>query len=67
MKILLAEKRNELGMTIRKLEAISGVSRATISRIENGTANPTIDVLCKLAAALGVTLDALVQCDNRRE
>lgn len=65
MKILLAEKRNELGISVRRLEAMSGVSRTTILRIESGYANPTVGVLCKLATALGMSLDDLVLCDRR--
>lgn len=54
MKIIykLYEKRIEKGMTIRQLEELSGIGKATINRIENGLANPTIDVICRLALAL---------------
>ena len=54
MKIIykLYEKRMEKGMTIRQLEELSGIGKATINRIENGLANPTVEVICRLAVAL---------------
>lgn len=49
---------------IRKVQKISqdqlakksGISRATINRIENGEHIPNIDTICKLCKALGVKL-----------
>ncbi|MCQ2101834.1 MAG: helix-turn-helix domain-containing protein [Fibrobacter sp.] len=35
---------------------MSGVSLRTINAIENGGANPSIEVLCKLAEQLGLKL-----------
>ena len=59
--INLEEKRLEKGMSIRTLAEQSGVSRATITRIESGKSNPTVEVLCKLVSALGITLEDLIQ------
>ncbi|MDE6412308.1 MAG: helix-turn-helix transcriptional regulator [Eubacterium sp.] len=39
-------------MTIRDLADKSEIGIATIDRIENGIANPTIEVICRLAIAL---------------
>lgn len=54
MKIIykLYEKRMEKGMTIRQLEELSGIGKVTINRIENGLANPTVEVICRLIVAL---------------
>lgn len=41
-------------MTVRMLEAKSGVSKTQIINIENGNNLPTLPTLCKLAAALNV-------------
>src|SRR6185369_13524860 len=38
----------------------SGVSRATLSRLENGEVSPTASVLGKLCAAYGLTLSRLM-------
>lgn len=48
----LYEIRTERGLTIRQLEELSGIGKATINRIENGLANPTVEILCQLAIAL---------------
>jgi transcriptional regulator with XRE-family HTH domain len=38
----------------------SGVPRPTIAHLESGQANPTLGVVLKVAASLGVTVDGLV-------
>ena len=43
-------------MTIKQLESRSGVSASFISRIENDTGNPSVEIVRKLAEALGVPL-----------
>ena len=40
-------------MSLRKLEELSGIGKSTINRIENGEANPTVEIICRLAVALG--------------
>ena len=53
--------RTAKGYSLRELEEISGVSKATINNIENGKANPTIETLLLLAKALDVELSALFE------
>lgn len=55
MKIVykLYEIRTQKGISLRKLEELSGIGKSTINRIENGEANPTVDIICQLAVALG--------------
>lgn len=60
MRFSLNRKRLELGLSVRQLAEMSGVSRATITRIENCDCNPTIEALCKLAEAMDVALDDLL-------
>jgi transcriptional regulator with XRE-family HTH domain len=48
------ERRRELNISLREIAQRSGVSAATISRIENGRRSPTLDIAVKLAAALGL-------------
>lgn len=45
--------RKERKITQTELAEVSGVDQAEISRIENGRANPTLDTVSRLAAALG--------------
>jgi transcriptional regulator with XRE-family HTH domain len=54
--LAIPERRTELALSLNQLERISGVSRATISKIERGDhVDPA--VLVRLGAAL-VVLDA---------
>jgi transcriptional regulator with XRE-family HTH domain len=47
------------GLSLGELAAASGTGKATLSRIEAGQANPTVETLFALADALGVPLGAL--------
>lgn len=53
--------RTAKGYSLRELEELSGVSKTTINNIENGKANPTIENLRLLAAALEVELFDLLE------
>ncbi|MHA7870609.1 MAG: helix-turn-helix domain-containing protein [Salipiger thiooxidans] len=51
----LARIRKTRGFSQAKLAELSGVKQATISRIESGTNNPSLDTADKIAAALQVS------------
>jgi transcriptional regulator with XRE-family HTH domain len=51
--------RTKQRMTQEVLAAKSGVAAAHIGFIEQGRRYPTVSTLCKLADALGVTLEQL--------
>jgi transcriptional regulator with XRE-family HTH domain len=53
--------RAEKGLTMDALEERTGVSKRTISEIERGMRDPQTLTLAKLANALGVDLDELVE------
>lgn len=55
----LKKVREEKGMTVRKLEEISGISKSQINNIENNNTIPTIWVLEKIAHALNVDIKEL--------
>lgn len=60
MGMMLREVRESQKMTQEELEKKSGVSRQTISAIENGkTTNVKSGTLIALAKALGTTIDAI--------
>lgn len=42
-------------MSLRQLEDLSGISKATINRIENQQYNPTVLTICILAEALDIS------------
>lgn len=48
-------------MSREKLAAKAGISSATVLNIEMARTNPTLDVLRRLADALGVKVEALVK------
>ena len=56
----LRSLRAERGWSLDQLAARTGVSRATLSRLENGEVSPTASVLGKLCAAHGLTLSRLM-------
>ena len=61
----IKEKRKEKNMTQEELAAKSGVSRVTISGLENGTVRATSSkTLVKLARALDTTVDQIFFQDD---
>ena len=52
--------RGERGWSLDELAGRSGVSRATLSRVENAEVSPTASVLGKLCAAHGLTMSRLM-------
>lgn len=52
--------RTRRGLSLERLSAESGVSRAMLSQIELGHSTPTITVLWKISTALGVPFSALI-------
>lgn len=53
----IAEARKARNISQLELSKMSGIIQADISRIENGKANPTINVLKRLAEAMEMTLN----------
>ena len=49
----IMEARIATGLTQKQLSERTGISQADISRIENGTANPSLKTLQRIASALG--------------
>lgn len=58
--------REEKGLTIGALARQTHLSKSTISTIEAGTANPSLEVLWRLTQALGVPLGALLGGEQQR-
>jgi len=56
----LRRLRNQRGHSLEKLSKLSGVSRAMLGQIELGQSAPTINVLWKIASALGVPFSGLI-------
>lgn len=56
----IQQLRRSLGLSIRALAKRADVSVAYLSKLEQGDANPTVAILGKIAAALGVPVDDLL-------
>ena len=52
--------RQERGWSLDELAGRAGVSRATLSRLENAEVSPTASVLGRLCAAYGLTMSRLM-------
>ena len=48
--------RKERNMTQKELAEKTGITQADISRIENGTRNPSLDMIKRLAKGMGMRL-----------
>ena len=48
--------RKEKGVTVVRLQELSGIPHTHISRIEHGRANPTLDTLGRIADALEIEI-----------
>lgn len=56
----LATLREERALSLDELAAASGISRATLSRLERGETSPTAALLGKLCAVFGLPMSRLV-------
>jgi transcriptional regulator with XRE-family HTH domain len=49
------------GLTLKALAELAGCSESMLSRVENGTANPSINTMHRVALALGIPVSGLFQ------
>ena len=61
LSLRLQRERKRAGLTLDALARASGVSKGTLSQIEQNKANPSITVLFRIAMALSVPVSALVE------
>ena len=52
----LIDARTKKNMTQKELAEVTGISQSNISKIENGSRNPSLAMLKKLAAGMGMRL-----------
>ena len=52
----MIKARKDQGLTQKQLSELTGISQADISRIENGTRNPSLGMIKRLAAGMGMQL-----------
>lgn len=53
---VMIDTRKSQHMTQKDLSEATGITQADISRIENGTRNPSLAMLKRLAAGMGMSL-----------
>lgn len=58
--LCLRQIREGKGVSLRALKKISGVSVATLARLEAGQGDPQLSTLKKIAKALGVTVAEVI-------
>ncbi len=52
----IIDARKNSGMTQKELAEKTGINQADISRLENGSSNPSLKTLQRLAEGMGMTL-----------
>ncbi len=67
MRVKLREVRERKFITQEELSARTGMSVSNISRVENGLQRPRITTVRKLAAALGIDPEELVEWEAEAE
>ena len=54
--IAIVDARTSQNLTQKELSERTGINQADISKLENGTRNPSINLLKRLAEGMGMTL-----------
>ena len=62
----MIDARVKQDITQKELSKITGITQADISRIENGTRNPSLAMVKRLASGLGLKLKLEFVRDNHR-
>ena len=60
----MIEARVSQNITQKELSERTGITQADISRIENGTRNPSLSMVKKLARGLGITIEVGICSDT---
>jgi transcriptional regulator with XRE-family HTH domain len=61
----IQQLREARGVTQQQIARLAGIPRATWANLESGSANPTLSVLVKVAQALQVRLEELIEPPRR--
>src|SRR5437763_14041072 len=57
----LRRERTRTGLSLAELARRAGLAKSTLSQLESGTGNPSIETLWSLGVALGVPFSRLVE------
>lgn len=61
----IAQRRKQLGMSQEELARQLGVTRQAVSKWESGAALPSVDNIVELAKALAISVDELLQLEEK--
>lgn len=62
---VIAAKQNATGLTKSQFSSDAGINRLTLRNIENGVANPSLEMLLKITRVLDVSLaNVFVECER---
>jgi len=64
--IRIRSLRAQRKLTQKQLADLSGIPRATLATVERDDANPSLAVVFKIASALGMTVDQLIESAHRK-
>jgi transcriptional regulator with XRE-family HTH domain len=63
----IKRRREELGLSLRDVADVTGVSASTLSRIENGTGKPDADNIARLTNWLDMPVDRVMKRQGESE
>ena len=62
----LRAERQRAGLTLSAVARLAGISKSTLSQLEAGSGNPSVETLWAIAVALGVPFSQLVAAPQNR-
>lgn len=65
MEVLTWQARIEKNLTLKQLEALTGIGKTTLNNIENGLVSPTLRQLEAIASALDTTISSLFESEYK--
>lgn len=65
MEVLTWKARTDAGLTLKQLEAMTGIGKTTLNNIENGLTSPTLRQLETIARALDTTITSLYESEYK--
>ncbi|MBD5095035.1 MAG: helix-turn-helix transcriptional regulator [Subdoligranulum sp.] len=65
MNVLTWQARIKRGLTLKQLEAVTGISKTTLNTIENGLTSPTLRQLEAIAKALNMKISELYESEYK--
>src|SRR5580693_10383187 len=60
VSLSLRRERARTGLSLTELAKRAGVAKSTLSQLENGTGNPSLETLWAVGTALGIPLSRLI-------